>query len=384
MSRGLYAVILGIAISLVPGASAADIKAAIQTVRQVGPNSKGSQQATQAWKQISQADVAQLPEILTGMDGASALSRNWLRSAIDQILDRAREDKKELPLAELEKFLASTSHDPQARRFAYELITEKDKNAPERLLPGMLNDPSLELRSDAVARVLGQAEKLFEAGKKDESLPLYQSVIASAREQDQLSKASKKLADLGKPVDLPRQLGLLQDWKLIGPFANASSKGTDTPYPPEQKIDLTASYDGKAGKVKWLDYETDQEYGMVDLNVGIGQHLEAVGYAYTEFTSKEARDVEIRIGCYTPLKLWVNGELILVRGDAYTGMRLDHYVAKAHLKPGKNTILMKVSQDNPPPQVAKLWRFQLRVCDAGGAAVLSTTRPVVKPQPKKG
>jgi hypothetical protein len=35
---------------------------------------------------------------------------------------------------------------------------------------------------------------------------------------------------------------------------------------------------------------------------------------------------------------------------------------------------MKVCTDIPPPGVPKLWRFQLRVCDAGGAAILSTTR----------
>jgi hypothetical protein len=36
---------------------------------------------------------------------------------------------------------------------------------------------------------------------------------------------------------------------------------------------------------------------------------------------------------------------------------------------------MKVCTDVPPPQLPKLWRFQLRVCDADGAAILSTTRP---------
>lgn len=383
MSRGHFLIPLCLLAAAASFARAADIPAAIQLVRQGGPNAKGSEQATRAWRQLSRLDVSHLPELLAGMDGANAVGRNWLRSAVDQMLERAREDKTPLPLAELERFLVETQHDPQARRFAYELIVESDRTAPDRLLPKMLDDPSLEMRRDALARVLDQADKLFEGGKKDESLPLYQRVVSSAREQDQLSKAAKKLGDLGKPVDLPRQLGLIQDWKLIGPFPNEAQKGTDAVYAPEKQIDLTATYDGKSGKVKWTGYETDQEYGIVDLNVGVGQHLEAVGYAYSEFTSKEARDVEIRIGCYTPLKLWVNGELILVRGDAYTGMRLDHYVARAKLKPGKNSILIKVSQDNPPPQVAKLWRFQLRVCDAGGAAVLSTTRPVVKPQPKK-
>jgi len=111
------------------------------------------------------------------------------------------------------------------------------------------------------------------------------------------------------------------------------------------------------------------------LNIGIGEHTEAVGYAATEFTSAAARDVEVRIGCYTVFKLWVNGELVLHRADAYTGMSFDHYRVKIRLRDGKNTLLMKVCNDVPPPQVPKLWRFQLRVCDADGAAILSETRP---------
>jgi hypothetical protein len=65
---------------------------------------------------------------------------------------------------------------------------------------------------------------------------------------------------------------------------------------------------------------------------------------------------------------------VLERGDAYTGMKLDHYVAKARLKPGKNVILLKVAQDEPPPQLPAALRFQLRVCDASGKAVLAADR----------
>ncbi len=174
---------------------------------------------------------------------------------------------------------------------------------------------------------------------------------------------------------MAKHLGFILDWKLIGPFANVEQKGVETPYPPEKALDFRAEYDGKEGKVRWKDYVSKDENGIVDLNIGVGQHTEAVGYAATEFTSPAARDVEVRIGCYTVFKLWVNGELALHRADAYTGMRFDHYRTKIRLREGKNTLLMKVCTDVPPPQVPKLWRFQLRVCDADGAAILSTTRP---------
>jgi hypothetical protein len=199
--------------------------------------------------------------------------------------------------------------------------------------------------------------------------------LAAARDKDQIDKAAKRLKDLGQATDLAKHLGFILDWKLIGPFANVEQKGVETPYPPEKSLDFSAEHDGKAGKVRWKDYVSKDENGIIDLNIGVGQHTEAVGYAATEFTSPAARDVEVRIGCFTVFKLWVNGELALHRADAYTGMKFDHYRAKIRLREGKNTLLMKVCNEVPPPQLPKLWRFQLRVCDADGSAILSTTRP---------
>ena len=100
-------------------------------------------------------------------------------------------------------------------------------------------------------------------------------------------------------------------------------------------------------------------------------HAALQRWAAAEFRSPAAREAEVRLGCFTGFKLWVNGELALVRGDAYTGMRADHYVAKVRLKPGANTLLLKVGQDVPPPQLPppNHWRFMLRVSDATGAAI---------------
>jgi hypothetical protein len=198
--------------------------------------------------------------------------------------------------------------------------------------------------------------------------------FAAARDRGQIARAARGLRGLGEKIDLAGHLGMVLDWKLIGPFPNARQQGVDAAYPPEREIDLGASYDGKSDKVRWADYVSKQEYGLVDLNAALGQHLESVAYAYTTFTIPRRRDAEIRIGCYTAFKLWVNGELVLDRGDAYTGMELDHYMGKVRLRRGKNTFLLKVCQDEIPPGVPKLWQFQLRVCDKDGVAILSAAR----------
>jgi hypothetical protein len=354
------------------------LQEAIRVVRQTGSGGRGSGPAAHAWRKVAAVSVGRLPEVLAGMDGANPVACNWLRAAVDEILERARANKEPLPARALEAFLRDTRHYPRARRLAYELVLETDRTAADRLLPGMLDDPSPELRRDAVGRLLDQADKLTAEDKKSDALPLLRRAFGSARDKAQIDRAADRLRKLGETVDVARHLGMLLDWKLIGPFANAGQKGVDTAYPPEQKIDLAASYDGLAGKVRWVDHVSKDNYGLVDLNAVLGQQTEAAGYAFTEFTSREARPVEVRIGCYNGFKLWVNGELVLVRGDAYTGMDLDHYVAGVHLRPGKNTLLLKLCQAPPQPGVPALWRFQLRVCDESGAAILSTTRPASK------
>jgi hypothetical protein len=358
----------------------ADLQSAIAVLRKITPDNQAG--AADAWRQLAGAKVEQLPELLAGMDGSSAVARNWLRSSIDQVLDSAKKENKPLPYAELEAFLRERKHDPQARRFAYELILEKDKKAADKFLPTMLDDPSPELRRDAVARLLDEGNKVLQSDKKQDALPTFQKALASARDIGQINKAARALRDLGQKVDMPTHLGLVTDWKLIGPFANPDDKGIDIVYPPEKGIDLMASYDGLKDKVKWKNFISPQEMGMIDLDANVLKTNDAVGYAFTEFTSDRDQDVDIRIACYTPFKLWLNGAMTLARSDAYTGSALDHYQVRAHLKKGVNTMLMKVSRVVAPPQVPNLWRFQLRVCDADGVAILSTKRPPT-PAPEK-
>jgi hypothetical protein len=346
------------------------LQESLEVLRHVGPHNRGSREAAAAWKVVAAADAGQLPTLLAAMDGASPLARNWVRSAVDEVLDRARAGRQSLPAKGLETFVHDRRHDPQARRLAYELLTETDVTTAHRLLPHLLDDPSPELRRDAVAQLLERAGQLRKEDKKADAVGLFLQAFDAARDQAQLEQAEKGLTELGRMVNVTSHLGMVCDWKVIGPFPSPGGSGLDRPYPPEKAIDLDAAYDGKAGKVRWKDYASRDRYGLVDLNKAIGNAPDSVGYALAEFTANRARDVELRIGCYNAFKLWVNGDLVLDRRDAYTGMSLDHYAGKAHLRAGKNLILMKVCREDAPPPVPGLWRFQLRVCDDSGAGVL--------------
>jgi len=362
-------------------AGAIDISDSLKTIRAVGPEGKGNAVAAQAWQSLAQVKPAALPQILAAMDGANPLAANWLRAAVDTIASRA----KDLPQMELMKFIANQKHDPRARRLAYELIKNANPQLAAKLIPGLLNDPSVELRRDAVQRVMDEGANLKKINKTDLAKKQYRIALDAARDIDQIKKITAALRALGQKVDLSRHFGFLMHWIVIGPFDNTDRSGFAKIFPPENKIDRAAIYDGKTDKVKWSQFVTANEYGMVDINKaypGPGDGLkEVTAYAYTEYNAAVARAVELRLGCKNAWKIWHNGKLIFGRDEYHRGIRIDQYKLKINLAKGRNTLLIKLCQNEQQQDWTKEWQFQLRVCDATGTAVLAADRP---PTPETG
>ena len=353
---------------------AADLSAPLKTLHGVGAQGAGTRQATEAWKQLSQAEVSQLPELLAGLNNANPLAANYIRAAIDAVAERHVQQGGQLPLAALEKFTLDTRHAPRGRRLAFEWLTRGDATAPDRLIPGMLHDPSVEFRRDAVVRLLKQADPLFEAKQHDEAIPLYREALSGARDLDQIEQISKRLVELKQKVDLPTHFGFVMQWKLIGPFDNTDKKGFPIEYPPEKELKFDASYAGKAEAVKWLDHTTIDDHGVVDFNKAIGKHMGVVGYAVASFESLREQDVQLRLGCINANKLWLNGKLLDQHEISHANTSIDQYTARGTLRKGKNVILLKVCQNEQTDAWAQNWQFQLRICDHVGTAVLAADR----------
>jgi len=349
-----------------------DVPSLVSAINAVGPKGASHRQAISAWKQLAQAEAAQIPDILTGMNASGRLSANWLRSAVEAIAQRHLASDGELPQAELERFLADTTHGPRARRLAYELIRRVDPSAEGRLIPGLIHDPSLELRRDAVALALADADAVLEKGGKEDAVVAYRLALTAARDLDQINNAAKQLRDLGETVDLPAHFGFIRQWKVVAPFDNTNMGGFDIAYDPEPSPDVTAEYEGKEGVVRWSDCKTDDQYGNVDLNKIIGKLKGAIAYAYVEFYADEDRDAEFRLGCTNANKLWLNGQLLFANEVYHTGFFIDQYVGKGRLKKGKNIILLKIAQNEQDDAWAQNWQLQFRVCDQYGTAILSS------------
>ena len=162
-------------------ANLAETQRLIARIKAVSKEGAGNQEAGAAWKELVTLGGDAIVPTLAAMDDASPAAANWLRSAVNAIAEKEKSAGRKLPADNLEAFLKDTKNLPAARRLAYEVLVDIDPKTPERLLPGMLHDPSTELRRDAVAAALTKAEKLNGDAAKAE----YARLFAAVRDEDQ-------------------------------------------------------------------------------------------------------------------------------------------------------------------------------------------------------
>jgi hypothetical protein len=224
------------------------------------------------------------------------------------------------------------------------------------------------MRRDAIAAAIEKATPLVKE-KPEAAKEQFQKLFVASRDLDQAELLAKKLKELKADADLATHFGVISKWHLIGPFDSTRGAGYGKSFDPEAKIDLKATLEGKDGKVKWQEHTTTDNLGAVDLNKVLGKFKDSVAYAYTVVESDKERAVEIRLGCISAIKVFVNGKEVFAREEYHHGQRFDQYLGLATLKAGKNEILVKVCQNNQTEEWAQAWSFQLRICDATGGAV---------------
>jgi hypothetical protein len=354
---------------------------ALARVAAVGKLGAGQAEAAEAIAVLNEAGPERILAMLRAMPSDNPLAENWLRGAIENAAAKADGDASKLPLDELQAFVEDLSQNPRARRLAFELLVKAKPGLRDVLLGSMNQDPSLELRREALVIVIGRADKALAEERQDEAIGLYRKAIADARDLDQIQMLEKKLNDLGQKVSLSELFGFITEWKAVGPFDNAGEQGFARAMGPELEatknggfVDVGAEYDGKHGKVRWQAITTDDEYGKLDLNDPFAKEKGVCVYAYVEFVSPEERDAQLRLGCINANKAWVNGEEVLANDVYHTGTSVDQYIGKCRLKQGKNAILLKICQNEQTEPWAEEYSFQCRVSDLTGAAIHSQDR----------
>src|SRR5262249_12919065 len=163
------------------------------------------------------------------------------------------------------------------------------------------------LRRDAVAVVLGEARAQAARGDKKAAVVAYRRAFDAARDDDQVEAASKELTVLGSKVDLTAHYGSIRRWLLATSFDNSGGVVFQTIYPPEKGVEPSAVYKGKEGAaVRWLAHTTADPRGVVDLNVVFAKHKDVVAYAWTVADSPKEQRVQLRAGCNTAVKIFLN------------------------------------------------------------------------------
>jgi hypothetical protein len=344
-----------------PGGNDPELQDALRAIRSVGREGSGHAEASRAWQLVVGRGPSAYLRLLEAFDGADVRAANWLRTAADAI-----PAGPEPEAAALEAFLKDIARHPEARFLAYGRLARLDPAAPDRLLPGLLDDPGRDLRREAVARALREAEK----GEPGEAGARFARVLPHARDLDQVNAIAARLKKLGVAVDLQAHFGVIARWAVITTFDNTGMKGFAVSYPPEKNVDLAASGEGKGGKpLRVVELSTPDPHGLVDLNAGLGKEMGAVAYAFAVVDSPEEREVDLRVGTNNAVKMFLNRELVAFRDEYHHGMRMDQYVGRGRLRKGRNEVLLKICQNEQKDDWAQKWSFQARLCDRLGTPV---------------
>jgi hypothetical protein len=362
-------VLIGIGFTRTAFASSLD--ESLAALSSVDKDGKGHAEAQKAMRDLSNASAADLPAMLTALDRATPLGANWIRNAFESVADRELSQRHALPVARLEQFVRDKSHQPRARRLAYEWLVKVDPSAKDRLIPRMLLDPAPDFRRDAVAMKLDDAAKVDPKQDKDKAVRLYREALTGAIHDDQVKAIAAALGKLGQKVNITDHFAFITRYSVIGPFDNPNGKLLETAYPPEKEIRLDAQYDGKIGKVAWKPLATTNEYGIVDIAKQVSPYKGATMYLLAEFDSPQARKLELRLATQNAWKIWLNGQLLFSRNEYHRGAVFDQYRVPAEMRAGRNTILLKLCQDEEKEDWAQTYQVQLRVCDINGGGVRS-------------
>jgi tetratricopeptide (TPR) repeat protein len=173
-------------------------------------------------------------------------------------------------------------------------------------------------------------------------------------------KAAESRAASGYPAE--------RRWLMLGPFPNEADRGIDEAYVPEDRveIDRAARYPGRGRVARWESRFDGIESGVVALDAMFANSDWAIGYAWTTVESEAEQQAELRLATTGNARVWLNGGRCYEhRGDR--PLTLDGDVQTVTLRPGSNTILVKLSNRRGA------WQFSVRLTRPGGGALDGVT-----------
>ncbi|HKQ48529.1 MAG TPA: TIM-barrel domain-containing protein [Phycisphaerae bacterium] len=141
-------------------------------------------------------------------------------------------------------------------------------------------------------------------------------------------------------------------WHVLGPFDAPEADRLQRVFPPEQKHDLAATYDGRGGKkIAWRTFRRDIQPGgdltsefFVDFDDVFGERVnDVVVYGFTYLDAAAETDATLALGSDDGVVVWINGEEVH-RHDVGRPYSSRSDLVPVKLKEGRNTLLLKIAQ----------------------------------------
>jgi hypothetical protein len=355
------------------------VLASAATVRAALAAEGGDPRATAAFLAAAaaatpQADLAAAADRLAAIPAAAVIpaleafasatpaGANWLRSGLDRAAERLG---AELAPATLAPFVADPTRPPRGRVLAFAWLQERSPEAAARLLDGLIDDPALDLRREAVERLLAGASSQPPAAARD----VHRQALAAARDVDQIERIVGWLVEHGDTLDVADVLGFVRQWRVSDVFDNVGGAGFAMSYPPEAALPAVPATGA------WTPVVSTDRHGGIDLNAAIAKKKGVLVYALAEVEMPGSGRAEVRIGSPCAVRVWVNGLPVLSHEIYHASDTIDQYVAAAEFRAGTNSVLVKCCQNEQTEPWAQDWKFQLRITDALGTPLATQPRP---------
>ena len=304
---------------------------------------------------------------LAAFTDATPAGGNWLRSGLERAVDRTGDS---LSADALVAVVADRKQPARVRTLAFGWLKDRDASRADGLLDGMLDDPALDLRREAVEKQLNAVATADEPAQK----AAHRQCLATARDVDQIERIAAWLSEHGEKVNVAEVLGFVRNWRVSEAFDNAKGVGFTKAYPPESALPA------RPETLQWQAIASADKHGAIDLNAAIATKKGVLAYAVADVVMPRSGPAEVRIGSPCAVAVWVNGKPVMAHEIYHASEAIDQYVAAAEFREGTNTVMVKCCQNEQTEPWAADWKFQLRVCDSLGSPL--ATQPAQEKVPE--
>ncbi len=280
--------------------------------------------------------------------------RAMLSDAIALIAARSRRDGRADVAGAAYAGLYRLAATDEARNFALDGMMRYPSEDAFAIVKDLIGQQ--DLNSFSVPFLAGIARALIEAKRPEEANGILDAIVTRL----DTSADVQSFLQLSQGAGAASRLGFILKWHVVGPFPWSAADRFETNHLGAADVDLSATYAAGNGERRtWAAANASDGDGILNLIGVVGNHSNAVAYAYAEITVPEACEAVLRLGSDDGVKAWVNGEVVHEH-HVDRGLAQDQDRAKASLAAGTNGILIEVTQG------AGGWMICARLTDREG------------------